>query len=506
MDIAFGTRIIGYRIYNNQPSNLDYSTFLNSDHVYTNLKQILSSYLHIHSALKFQILLYGEYVKKSDDPEEDYMEKRVTFQTCMTELLQNQNPEEQLQSMYDQLLGQSEEFTIQGSGWALKKILYLEIHISKYSPLKGGVYIDLPKAVKNKEACYNPKNNDNDCFKWAVRGFLRWRELLIEIAYGIRELDSVRRYITREITEINDATASRIDAQYELDWSCCTSVPVTFDQINDFLDINATFSVSIYGIDADDEKTIVGPLYRSSAIKENHIHLLMIEKGGHNHFALIKDLSRLVHSQLGGRRTHKEICEMCLQTFLTYAQLVEHQSEDCLHIVTYLPDAGTKMEFKNHQNSILQPIVVYADFESVLRPVQSCENEPGRSNSSKKTLHVASSYGYLVKYAHDSSKDYLEVYRQEEDGENCTKRFVNSLYTKLKSMYEDLVLNNVHPMIFTRADRTLFNQQSHCHICKKRIIGKKVRDHCHRTGKFRGAACDACNKKFYLTKEVISNL
>ena len=41
-------------------------------------------------------------------------------------------------------------------------------------------------------------------------------------------------------------------------------------------------------------------------------------------------------------------------------------------------------------------------------------------------------------------------------------------------------------------------------ICKKIISNDedKVRDHCHVTGKFRGAAHESCNLNFQLTKKV----
>ena len=39
------------------------------------------------------------------------------------------------------------------------------------------------------------------------------------------------------------------------------------------------------------------------------------------------------------------------------------------------------------------------------------------------------------------------------------------------------------------------NKQKTCYICKKKIDKKnyKVRDHCHYTGKYRGAAHNNCN-------------
>ena len=49
----------------------------------------------------------------------------------------------------------------------------------------------------------------------------------------------------------------------------------------------------------------------------------------------------------------------------------------------------------------------------------------------------------------------------------------------------------------------LFQQSNSCWICEKLIDNddEKVRDHCHVTGKFRGAAHWSCNINFQLTKK-----
>ena len=40
--------------------------------------------------------------------------------------------------------------------------------------------------------------------------------------------------------------------------------------------------------------------------------------------------------------------------------------------------------------------------------------------------------------------------------------------------------------------------KNHCHICKEIIGNRKVRDHCHLTGKYRGAAHNKCNIKYQI--------
>ena len=53
-------------------------------------------------------------------------------------------------------------------------------------------------------------------------------------------------------------------------------------------------------------------------------------------------------------------------------------------------------------------------------------------------------------------------------------------------------------------EKHLFQQCNNCWICEKLIDNddEKVRDHCHVTGKFRGAAHWNCNINFQLTKKV----
>ena len=52
-----------------------------------------------------------------------------------------------------------------------------------------------------------------------------------------------------------------------------------------------------------------------------------------------------------------------------------------------------------------------------------------------------------------------------------------------------------------------YEKQKVCHICKKEFRDddknkEKVRDHCHYTGKIRGAAHNICNLRYRVPKEI----
>ena len=81
---------------------------------------------------------------------------------------------------------------------------------------------------------------------------------------------------------------------------------------------------------------------------------------------------------------------------------------------------------------------------------------------------------------------------------------VNSLTEDLKSVYK--ILRDPKPMVMTKSDKKKHEKTENCYACdvkfgttrinertNKEEKITKCRDHCHITGKYRGAACDKCN-------------
>ena len=59
----------------------------------------------------------------------------------------------------------------------------------------------------------------------------------------------------------------------------------------------------------------------------------------------------------------------------------------------------------------------------------------------------------------------------------------------------------------TKKEEKNYNNQKVCYICKKEFDKSdkkhyKVRDHCHYTGKYRGAAHNICNLRYKIPKEI----
>ena len=58
-------------------------------------------------------------------------------------------------------------------------------------------------------------------------------------------------------------------------------------------------------------------------------------------------------------------------------------------------------------------------------------------------------------------------------------------------------------LIMIEKEEEQFQSSNTCWICEKLIDNEKVRDHCHITGKFRGADHWSCNTNLQLTKKVL---
>ncbi|CAH3022142.1 unnamed protein product, partial [Porites evermanni] len=86
------------------------------------------------------------------------------------------------------------------------------------------------------------------------------------------------------------------------------------------------------------------------------------------------------------------------------------------------------------------------------------------------------------------------TYTKKEEDENIPKIFVEKLTEATQSIYNDFY-RRPKPLILTKDEQKSFDKAMICHICNKDLFEDKVRDHCHFTGQYRGAAHNSCNLK-----------
>ena len=78
-------------------------------------------------------------------------------------------------------------------------------------------------------------------------------------------------------------------------------------------------------------------------------------------------------------------------------------------------------------------------------------------------------------------------------GKYCINTFITWVLDKQKWTKEITKKYFNKILIMTNEDEEIYNNSHICWICKEELNTDKVRDHCHVTGKFRGAAHNKCN-------------
>ena len=171
--------------------------------------------------------------------------------------------------------------------------------------------------------------------------------------------------------------------------------------------------------------------------------------------------------------------------------------EYCIHnecVKINMPPEGTYTYFKHFAKSEKAPFTIYADFESLIKPLQSCEPNPNRSYTNKHQIHKPISFTYYIKSFNESVyESKKESYIQEkEEGLDAMLEFIKRLEKDVKKIAE---LGNKKIEI-TDEEEKEFNKASDCWICGEYLGNDRVRDHCHYTGRYRGPAHNSCNLKY----------
>ena len=225
------------------------------------------------------------------------------------------------------------------------------------------------------------------------------------------------------------------------------------------------------------------------------------EDGTKWHYNPIVSLRGLVSSQV---KTiirvvvYSCICGYCLNYFGTQELLDKH--EECCSqykaVNTTMPTEGKDdtMVFKNFQNCIECPIKFYFDRQSILIPINEM-----RGNTKLYQRHRMSAfYIYpVLRIGDDSVKiDPVGVLGSEDD--DVSKILVEKLEGMAKSAYERF--KEPVKMVFDDDARVSYDRAAVCYACKEGFVinsetRRKVRDHRHFTGRYRGALHSECNLK-----------
>ena len=278
--------------------------------------------------------------------------------------------------------------------------------------------------------------------------------------------------------------------------------PVSLKDLNKFEQQNPTISITVLGY----EGKSVYPLRNSANTGRDYdIILMLIEEGGVKHYCLVKSIERLLSSQVPKGKRKEYFCLNCFNPFPSEKSLNKHKEYCNEHkaVKKKLPEEGKMLKFKNYHRREKVPFIVYADFECFIKPIQSCDPDAKESYTKQYQKHEPSSFCYYIKCFDD------EVYEPKlvsHTGEDAAQTFVKMLAEDIR----EITSIPEKEMIFRKEEKERFDEETKCWICNEKFDETdKVRDHCHFTGRYRGAAHNSCNinyKKPNFTPVVFHNL
>jgi hypothetical protein len=368
------------------------------------------------------------------------------------------------------------EQELRETGWVYAWIEAVSMNVSRYQPLRGGSYVELDDYLKNKKCCINIKNTDNKCIMYSILYYFHKDELKKDP----QRVSKYNKYLK------------------DFDWSSI-KFPVEVNHV-DKIEKLVGKPINVYGY--SDKR--VFPLRITKIVSEEVINLLLLDN---KHYVYVSKMDVLVSpNQRGEDGTHLTkkswVCANCLHCFSSQERLTKHRTNGCDMFEptkTELPkmikteDGWEKpcITFKHHTRKFKAPVVIYADFETLI--VQSNKKHDDTKSSTTKLADLPPcSYGFNIV----SDYKQLNFGYHSYLGENAHVQFMEELVKYGDEIRH--VLDKEVKMIITKKEELKFHKCTHCHICDKvfKIDDLKVRDHDHITGLYRGAAHQDCNVNF----------
>ena len=398
---------------------------------------------------------------KKTNPADDTEEIDHSFFRSLCHVVYPNDSDEIYSDMIAKVMERFAEYQKNGSGWSLKSLDSLLVIVGEYKPMGESSFIPLPAKLRGKKVLINMKNDDQECFKWAVT----------------RALNPVERGSER-ITK----TLREQSKQYN--WEGI-SFPTPLSEIKKF-ERNNNVSISVVANDIEDGDRVY-PRKSSNVAFETKIILMLLRYSMlNNHYVVVKNLSRLLQGQATNKHAKRHYCSNCFNGFTCEARLAEHMeycsTKDC--VKTFLPSpTNNTLKFKNFKNTRRHPFTIYVDFECFTVPVE----DSSTAFTTKYQEHKPSGYCFYVKCSVDDVYDMSPViHTREREDEDVTKHFVSTLTKTVREISE--LFNNKPFLKSTR------EQGKHCHVCNVPFNKdeERVFDKCMLTQESLGVSHKSC--------------
>ena len=385
----------------------------------------------------------------------------LAFNSRMTNVHNLSEVEEIVDEMINHMKELVENPALLNSRFVFDEVLFTNIDFHQLNLMRGSSYIPLPQWLANKKAIITPRDEDQECSKWAVIAASRWGE----IGKASQRVSNLKKY------------------ELDFDWSGI-KFPVSIKDIKGF---EAKNKISI-NLLATEGKEIY--ICRKGGNYNRSIDLMIL----YGHYIVIKSLSRLLSSKNSKHKGKEYFCMNCLQGFQQGTSRDKHRNY-CLDnesVKDEMPNKQSILESCDGQYQFKVPFAMYVDFESLLEQIQGSSKDPSGPWTTVKNIHIPSSWCIYSEFAYGKVENPVTLYR----GKDCIKKFCDHIIGEACRLYHAFPERPMTPL--TPKEIEKHKKSKKCHICFRPFTEKNpnVRDHCHYTGRYRGAAHRNCNLQY----------
>ena len=192
----------------------------------------------------------------------------LAFNSRMTNVYNLSDMDEIVNEMITHTKEQIENPALLNSRFVFDEVLFTNVDFHQLNLMRGSSYLPLPNWLARKKAIINPKNEDQECFKWAVIVASRWEE----INNNPERISKLKRF------------------EKDFDWSGI-EFPVSVKDIKKF-EFRNQISINLLAIEGEQIY-----ICRKGGNYEHIINLMLITGNNRKHYVTIKSLSRLLSSQ-----------------------------------------------------------------------------------------------------------------------------------------------------------------------------------------------------------------
>ena len=377
---------------------------------------------------------------------------------------------------------------------SLEDIMHLHVEFVSYNPLRGGSsFLPLPSNIQKRNACFNFKNDDKECFRWSILAGVVLQDYP---DLECKEIQSYQR--ARKLVEAD-----------RFDWSNCEfPMQAEASKYALFESGNPEISLNVLGLSKGEDRESFEPfpLYvsRNSGSKYPITLAFYFDEAlGAGHYVLVRSMSRLVARRTrNGKCTwaSSHYCHACLQPFPNAEELAAHKGRgECSSRENLTRDdfpAADKafVKYEDKGKAIFHPVVIYLDFECATTKIE--DDEHAESATQKVQKHVDSGFHMIAVCEGKVVKERLF------SGEGAA----NMMHETLEEWREPLmgiVCRNLN-MTMTDEEVASHAECTECYLCNEAFTREnyKVRDHDHAKGLYLGPACNACNLKRKIAKKI----